>query len=100
MASQAGSAVYRTARWHRARLATLERAGWRCEACGKAGRLEVHHRRAITDGGAPFDLGNLEAVCRPCHFNRHGRTVRPWPSPALRRAWRRFALEALPDGPR
>lgn len=99
MASQAGAAVYRTARWKRARLAALERAGWRCESCGKAGRLEVHHRQAVTDGGAVYDLANLEAVCRPCHFNRHGRPLRPWPSPAARRAWRRFALEAL-GGPR
>ncbi len=29
--------------------------------------LDVHHRIALRDGGAPYDPDNLEALCRPCH---------------------------------
>jgi hypothetical protein len=29
--------------------------------------LDVHHRIALRDGGAPHDPAKLEAVCRPCH---------------------------------
>lgn len=67
--------VYSGARWKRTRRAALDRAGWRCEACGRAGRLEVHHRRRVSehpnDGDAWYDLGNLHVLCRPCHFARH-----------------------------
>lgn len=42
-----------------------------CEQCEKEGRItparEVHHIKAINDGGARLDPDNLMAVCRPCH---------------------------------
>ena len=60
--------VYRSHRWRRLRLMVLERARRRCERCGGAGRLEVHHRRPMGAGGDPFDADNLEALCRRCHF--------------------------------
>lgn len=66
----------------------LERAGWRCERCGAAGRLEVHHRKAIAHGGERFDPANLEVVCRRCHFHEHAGPVDP-----ARAEWR-----ALIDG--
>jgi 5-methylcytosine-specific restriction protein A len=28
---------------------------------------EVHHRIAMEDGGAEYDLDNLVSVCKPCH---------------------------------
>jgi len=28
---------------------------------------EVHHRVAMQDGGAPFELLNLVSACKPCH---------------------------------
>lgn len=42
-----------------------------CEQCEKEGRVtparEVHHKKAIVEGGDRFDHGNLMAVCRACH---------------------------------
>ena len=60
--------MYRSRRWRRLRLMVLDRAGRRCQRCGGAGRLEVHHRRPVRRGGDPWDAGNLEALCRKCHF--------------------------------
>ena len=28
---------------------------------------EVHHRIAMEDGGAPYDLDNVVSTCKPCH---------------------------------
>ena len=50
------------------RLQALDRDGWRCTKCGKRGRLEVDHKTRMGDGGAAYDLGNLQTLCRPCHF--------------------------------
>lgn len=54
------------------RLATLERAGWRCEApdCGQRLHLEtahVHEKVPRSLGGSPLDLENTVALCRGCH---------------------------------
>ena len=53
-----------------ARWIVLNRDGWRCQekGCGRAGRLEVHHRVSLEAGGEPYALGNLTTRCRPCHF--------------------------------
>ncbi len=56
-------------RWARARRNVLDRDGWRCLNCGRAGRLEVDHVIALRNGGEPWDMGNLQTLCRaPCHF--------------------------------
>ena len=55
-------------RWEQARLAALERDGWRCVQCGKAGRLEVDHIKGLEEGGAPYDLDNLQTLSRDCHW--------------------------------
>lgn len=70
-------------RWARARRAALERDGWRCTACGRPGRLEVHHAEALEDGGEPYALSNLRTLCRGCHAEHH----RP-PVPPAVAAWR------------
>jgi hypothetical protein len=73
-----GSSPGTTAAWRRARKAALERAGHRCEKCGRTEQqaradgthLEVHH----VDQGAGgvraehHDLSKLRVLCRtPCH---------------------------------
>ena len=68
--------------YQRMRRRILDARGWRCEACGVAGRLELHHVTAVEDGGTD-DPGNLRILCRPCHFDEHGRG--PGPD---RRGWR------------
>ncbi|MDE0387830.1 MAG: HNH endonuclease signature motif containing protein [Rhodospirillales bacterium] len=58
-------------RWAKARKAALERAGWRSELSGLRGRLEVHHRVKLEDGGAPYDLDNLIVLTRDEHIRLH-----------------------------
>lgn len=77
-------------RWERARRAALERDGWRCGTCGGAGRLEVHHVRALSAGGAAFELANLETMCRGCHIEHHRPAV-----PPERAAWLTFIQELV-----
>jgi len=55
-AGEPGVLIRSTAKWQRTRAAVLARDGRRCTECGTDGKLEVHHRRPIADGGAPFDL--------------------------------------------
>ena len=57
-------------RWELTRLRVFEAAGWRCESCGKAGRLEADHRVALHR--APdqdlYALDGLQALCTACHL--------------------------------
>ena len=66
------SEVRSLAKWKRVRRLVLERDGYRCRKCGRAsGRFEIDHRVPISKGGAPFDLENLQTLCRsPCHFDK------------------------------
>lgn len=70
-AYSAGRKIYKSARWLRVRRVVLDRDGWRCKKCGRAGALEVHHKVSLDDGGSPFDVDNLEAICRNCHVIEH-----------------------------
>ena len=96
MSGRLGRTLYHLAGWKRARLGALRRAGYRCQRCGGARRLEVHHRTPIEQGGAPFDPRNLEVCCRGCHFAAHGKAAPPATPPDTgrlareRREWRRF----------
>ncbi len=62
---------------HRAwRLAVLNRAGWRCEECGKQGGrgsktvLYADHIVERRDGGAPLDPANGRCLCASCHVKK------------------------------
>lgn len=64
-------------RWELVRREALDRDGWRCQQlradgkrCGRAGRLEVDHIRPLAQGGAEYDLGNLQTLCRSCHIEK------------------------------
>lgn len=60
------------------RRKVLERDGWRCRECGRAGRLEVDHLVPLAAGGAEFDPANLRALCRSCHIAKTaGENERP-----------------------
>ena len=72
--------------WERIRRWELERAGRRCERCGRAGRLAVHHVDVPLSEGGTNDQ-RLEVVCRVCHLSEHQQ-----PDPA-RAAWRDFMRE-------
>ena len=51
--------------------------GWRCESCGKAGRLELHHPKPLKNGGAALDDKNAKILCRACHISHHKRPPTP-----------------------
>lgn len=82
MAGRIGRRVYKSKRWKRVRWQVLHRDGFRCTACGKAGRLEVDHIRRIEDGGDWYDLDNLKTVCRGCHLQKTADENRKPPDPA------------------
>ena len=73
-----GSAYYKAIPqrlWSKARVKALERDGRRCQECGKAGMLEVHHVKALREGGAELELENLKSLCRKCHFREHSAPI-------------------------
>ena len=51
-------------RWQAVRRAVFERDGYRCVECGRSGRLECDHITPLDRGGDPWDLDNLQALCR------------------------------------
>jgi len=53
--------------WQAIQSQVRSRAGWRCRACGRRGRLDVHHVIKRSRGGSDFDLDRLVALCRACH---------------------------------
>ena len=58
----------RARRWAATRCAVFDRDGWRCVQCGKAGRLECDHVVPLERGGDPWDMDNLQTLCRNCHI--------------------------------
>ena len=65
--------------WLRVRRLALDRDGWRCQGvltdgskCLRPGRLEIDHIVPLDKDGAPLELSNLQALCRPCHFAKTG----------------------------
>ena len=74
--------------WARVRRQVFKRDGYRCRACGRAGRLECDHKIPLHRGGAEFDLDNLQSLCRACHIAKTAvENSRP---DAERAAWREF----------
>ena len=92
VAGKRARSIYNDPRWRAIRADALERADWTCERCGRpSGRLDVHHKIAIADGGDPFpSLSGVEAICRRCHYGEH----RTRPGNPSRDAWRK-AVDAL-----
>ena len=62
-------------KWRAVRRQAVIEANWRCSECEAPWPLEVHHRVALEDGGAPYDLANLVALCVPCHQKQTRRQV-------------------------
>ena len=86
-------------RWRRERLRALERDGYRCVQCGRAGRLEVDHIKPLGKGGALYAMGNLQALCRGCHIAKTAgeNNTRPLSPEAAAQveAWRKLIAERL-----
>lgn len=62
------------ARWQKVRQ-MYARKNLLCERCLENGRTvaveEVHHIVPIKDGGARYDLKNLQSLCKSCHQREH-----------------------------
>ena len=76
--------------WRAARKLALNRDGYRCRDCGKAGMLEVHHIQSLSKGG-DNELTNLRTMCRSCHIALHR------PKPIIKTEWD-FMVEELLHG--
>lgn len=63
---RAGRKIYSTKRWAMTRRHYLSGHPF-CEACCLRLATQVHHRIDLSEGGAPYDPSNLEALCAPCH---------------------------------
>lgn len=84
-------------KWEAARLVVLDRDGWRCRSCGKAGKLCVDHIEPLERGGDPFDPMNLQALCGECHrLKSRGEQERPDPA---RDRWRAVVQARLIPSP-
>ena len=78
-------------RWQLLRLRVFARDGWRCVECGGAGRLECDHVIPMRHGVDPYNMGNLQSLCRSCHIEKTRAESKP-PDPA-RDAWRALVAE-------
>ncbi|MDE0378657.1 MAG: hypothetical protein OXI20_05400 [Rhodospirillales bacterium] len=81
-------------RWAAVRRAVFRRDGWRCTACGKAGRLEAHHEPPLRAGANPYDVAGIVTLCRACHIERHRHDKRREPTPD-ELAWQRMVGEIV-----
>jgi len=77
---QGGSRWRNTVQWIRTRADVLERDDGECVHCGMSNEehverydhsLHAHHITEVSDGGAKFDLNNLETICTNCHSEQH-----------------------------
>lgn len=65
--------AYQRPEWQRCRLETMERAGWRCEACHEESeQLHVHHAY-YEKGRKPWEYPDdaLICLCHECHRLDH-----------------------------
>ena len=69
------------------RLEVLELENWTCQICRGYGN-EVDHIIPIQLDGDPFELDNLQVLCRGCHIQKT-RSENRRPNPE-RDAWRDY----------
>ena len=80
--------------WQHVRRAVFERDGYRCRACGLPGRLECDHVQPLRRGGDPWDMDNLQSLCRACHIEKTRRENSRVLGPRAL-AWRAFVAEVI-----
>jgi len=81
--------------WQIVRRAALSRAGYRCEKCGKKGRLEVHHKHYGSLGKENIHK-DVTVLCPACHKRAdwkravntmHDRAFETWASKVYGEEW-------------
>lgn len=65
----------------------LERDDYKCRECGSRKRLEVHHIKPLSLGGAPWPE-NCKTLCRSCHIELHSL---PGSLRQARREWKDYS---------
>lgn len=70
------NSFYHSREWQAVRRQVLERDGYLCQVCKRAGRVTpadtVHHITPVrVDYSKRLDPANLEAICRACHNAEH-----------------------------
>ena len=83
-------------KWARARRAALKRDNYRCQSCGVPG-FECDHKTPLQRGGAPYDLDNLQCLCRSCHIAKTARERRK-PDTPIQAEWRKLMQELSGKG--
>ena len=67
--------IYCTPEWLALREQALARDRGLCVRCNREGFVNsaeaVHHIRHIRKGGDPWDIDNLQSLCRTCHEGEH-----------------------------
>ena len=84
-------------RWRVIRLKVLDLAGWQCVQCSHKGRLEVDHIVSMDVGGAVYELSNLQALCRPCHFAKTRKERAAKITHPEVQAWRKLIASRIRD---
>ena len=56
--------------YEKLRVQVLRRDGWRCQFCGTASNLHVHHRQFRSHSGDDLEE-NLITLCPGCHKAVH-----------------------------
>ena len=63
-----------TRRWRELREKVLKRSLYLCAPCGAEGKLtpatEVDHIVPLGQGGAEYDISNLQPICKQCHRDK------------------------------
>lgn len=67
--------IWRSRRWTRLSKRLRRMQPW-CSTCGSRDDLTVDHRVPLNRGGDPFDLDNLDVLCRPCNSAKGDRDLR------------------------
>ena len=59
-------------KWRRVRAYAIRRDK-ACRRCGATQNLEADHIRPLHKGGKPYELSNVQTLCRTCHRRRTGK---------------------------
>ena len=71
-------------RWRATRRLVFKRDGYRCQKCGRMGRLECDHKTPleVDRDQNPYDPNGCQTLCRICHISKTASENQRQKSPA------------------